>query len=270
MNRKFGINTDCVRALLTEVETVELAHKTGFEVIMTSSTSLEAVAPIKAKADELGMDFPYLHAPFHGINNMWTEGEAYREIYDGIIEAIDTAAACKVPAIILHVSSGWNAPNVNDLGLSRYDAIVDYASSKGVTVAFENLRMVGNLACLMDRYEKNPSVKYCYDNGHEHCYTKTVSWIDIFTKNIIATHIHDNYGRAFDDKTTDGDMHLLPFDGTFDFHTMMQKLDRYGYAGPLLLEVFRGSRKDYMELTAEQFIATCYDRITRISKLNEL
>lgn len=267
MKRKLGINTDCLYGLLDEVETLKLAKATGFEAFTTGMIDLREVSELKEEADKLGMDFPFLHAPFGGINNMWLEGDAYKTIYDGMIEAIDSAAACSVPAVVSHVSSGWNAPPVNDLGLSRFDELVKYASEKNVTLAFENLRMVGNLAYIKDRYEHDPHVRFCYDCGHAHCYTNPVEWLDIFTNKLIATHIHDNMSRPLYDKSTDPDLHWLPFDGTFNYHEMMRKLDKYGYAGPLVLEVFRGAREDYKALSAEEFMLTCYDRINRISKL---
>ena len=271
MERKLGINTDCLRGLLDEVSTLKLAHEAGFGVMTTAKIGLREVSELKEKATELGMEFPFLHSPFKGINYMWIEGEEYREaVYDGIIESIDSASACDVKSVVLHVSSGWQAPPVNDLGLSRYDSLVEYSAKKGVTLAFENLRMVGNLAYLMDRYEHVDNVRFCYDCGHEHCYTKTVSWIDIFTNKIIATHIHDNLSRELYDKTCDPDYHFLPFDGTFNYHEMMRKLDKYGYAGPLLLEVFRTRREDYKALSAEEFLATAYERIKRISELGNL
>ena len=270
MKRKLGINTDCLHELMDEISTLQLAHRIGFETFTTGQTELRAVAAMRAKADELGMEFPYLHAPFGGVNGMWTEGDAYRTVYDGMLEALDSAAACGVPAVIIHVSSGWQPPAVNDLGLARYDALVDHAAKVGVIVAFENLRKVGNLACLMDRYENLKHVRFCYDCGHEHCYTKTVSCLDIFTDKLIATHIHDNMGRPFEDKTTDRDSHWLPFDGSFNYHRMMRKLDAYGYCGPLMLEVYRHSRQDYQAMTAEAFLSTCYERIVRISQMEHL
>lgn len=269
MKRLLGINSDCLCGMLDEIQMLELAHKIGFEAITTSTIEVGAVSALKKKADALGMAFPYLHAPFGGINYMWMEGETYRAIYDGIIETIDSAAACDVSSVVLHVSSGWQAPFVNDLGFSRYDTLVEYASNKGVTLAFENLRLLGNLACLIDRYENKQNVRFCYDCGHEHCYTKTVSWIDIFTNKIVATHIHDNLGRTFEDKTSNGDTHWLPFDGNFDYHAMMGKLDKYGYTGPLMLEVFYRARAEYTKLSAEEFLTTAYDRIKRISELNQ-
>ena len=267
MKRKLGINTDCLRGLLNETETLSLAKETGFEAFTTSAIELSEVRSLKEAADRLGMEFSYLHAPFGGINNMWLDGDAYRTVFDGMKTAVDSAAAFGVPAIVSHVSSGWQAPQVNDLGLSRFDALVEYAAIKNVTLAFENLRMLGNLACLIDRYEKIPQVRFCYDCGHEHCYTKTVSWIDIFTDKLIATHIHDNLGRPFDDKVSDRDTHWLPFDGTFNYHEMMRRLDFYAYSGPLMLEVFHEARSDYLRFSAEAFMQTCFDRLTRISTL---
>lgn len=269
MKRKVGINTDCLKGLLDEVSTLKLASKIGFEVFTTDTTERGAVAVLKDQAVSLDMDFPFLHSPFDGINHMWVEGAAYRTVFKGITDSIDYASDFDIPSVVLHVSSGWQAPPVNDLGLSRFDELVEYASNKGVTLAFENLRMLGNLACLIDRYEHRQNVRFCYDCGHEHCYTKTVSWIDIFTNKIVATHIHDNLGRPFEDKTTDHDTHWLPFDGSFDYHEMMRKLDKYCYTGPLVLEVYRDASSNYTNLSAEEFLTTSYDRIKRISDLNQ-
>ena len=266
IKRKLGINTDCLSGLADELTVLRLAHEAGFRAITTNRTDFDKVSELKALADEMNMDFPFLHAPFSGINAMWQEGDGYRTIYDGMIKAIDSASACGVGAVVLHVSSGWQAPPVNDLGLSRFDSLVSYAEQKGVVLAFENLRVLGNLACLIDRYEKRENVRFCFDSGHEHCYTKTVSWLDIFTNKLIATHIHDNLGRPFEDKVSDRDTHWLPFDGSYNYHEMMKKLDEYAYDGVLMLEVFRSAREDYKKMSAEEFISTCYDRIKRISE----
>ena len=270
MKRKLGINTDCIRGVVDEVTVLEMAHKLGFTAFTSGNPSMETVSALRARADELGMEFSFLHAPYKGINVLWEADEEAAELFSQKVkDAIDAAAANAVPAVILHVSSGWNPPPVCDRGLARYDALVDYAEEKGVMIAFENLRCIGNLACLVDRYEFRDNVRFCFDCGHEHCYTKTVSWPDIFTNRLVATHIHDNMSRADDDKVTDGDTHWLPFDGTYNYHEMMRKLNKYAYEGPLVLEVFRHVRADYKKLTPEEFLATAYDRIKRISVMGE-
>ena len=141
------------------------------------------------------------------------------------------------------------------------------AESKKIIVAFENLRGIDNLLQIMERYNDREYVKYCYDCGHEFGYTPTVDWIKTFGDKLACVHIHDNLGY---DRSIDNDTHFLPFDGTFNYHEMMRKLDKYGYSGPLLLEVFRTRRADYEAMSAEEFIGTAYDRIKRISELGKL
>ena len=265
MKRKLGIIACCLDGV-SEVDALEKIKAAGFESIFTSAYKDAEVREIKKKADELGLTCEFIHAPFHHINEMWTPGIGYVEVFDYMKESIDTAAKNGIPTVITHVSSGWNPPAVNDLGLARYDELVLYARERGVVLAFENLRLLGNLACLVDRYEKLDNVKFCFDCGHEHCYTKTVSLMDVFTTRVICTHIHDNHGRALEDKTTDGDEHLLPFDGTYDYEKMMRKLDEYGYSGTLMLEVFQNT-ETYKSMGHEAFLATCYERIKKISQM---
>lgn len=265
IERKLGINIDALRQI-SPVEALPMIKAAGFETFFTGVCNNERVAAIKQKADELGLEFEFIHAPFTGINDMWLSGMNYLTIFDGIKEAIDSAAANGVPTVITHVSTKWNAPVVNDLGLARYDELVLYAKGKGVTLAFENLRMLGNLACLVDRYAKMDNVRFCFDCGHEHCFTKSVKWMDIFTFKTCCTHIHDNHGRAWDDLDSPVDEHLLPFDGNYDYEQMMRKLDEYNYTGSLMLEVSH-KKEEYAHLSAEEFLATAYERIKKISEM---
>ncbi len=266
MKRKLGIITECISGM-SSTDALELAHKTGFEAFFTGEIDPKTVSDLRKKGDKYKMDFEFIHAPFGGINNMWLSGLDYLTVMNGMKATVDVAADNGVPAIITHVSSGWKAPAVNDLGIARYDELVLYAQKKGVTVCFENLRMLGNLAMLVDRYDGIDNVRFCFDNGHEHCYTKTVSWLDIFTTRLMATHLHDNHSRALGDKSIDPDEHLLPFDGTYDFKTMIDKMDEYGYTGSLMLEVFNSASPEYQRLTPQEFMQTCYDRIKKISEM---
>ena len=74
-------------------------------------------------------------------------------------------------------------------------------------------------------------------------------------------------GRPLYDKSVENDTHWLPFDGNYDYRAMMEKINKYEYCGPLMLEVFNSSRPEYMKLSSDQFLTTCYDRILQISKL---
>ena len=266
MKRKLGINVESLRGT-HYTEALPLIKKAGFDSFFTSARNLETVRDMKRIGDELGLTLEFLHAPFGGINNMWVPGMDYLTIYNGMKESILTAAELGVPYVIMHVSSGWNPPEITDLGLARYDSLVELAIEKGVVLAFENLRKVGILSYLLDRYRNIDNVRFCYDAGHEHCYTKHVRWMDIFQNKMVATHIHDNMSRPDYDESFDPDIHLLPFDGTCDYERMMRDLDKFGFEGALCLEVNNVVKPEYKEWTKEEFLDTCYERIKKISEM---
>lgn len=259
MQKKFGLV--CNTSVGTERVSLELLKKYGFSSFFSDVYDLQSAACLRKTADELGLEYEFIHGPFKGINAMW-ESEETPMIYKELIQSIDTAAQINVPTVIVHVSSGWNAPKINDLGLSRYDALVEYAKQKGVKLAFENLRKLGNLACLMDRYEYCDNVGFCYDCGHEHCYTVTVPFAELFGKKFLCTHLHDNFGLS--DEGYSGDLHLLPFDGDIDYKLMMERLNKIGYQGSLMLEV---PFAHYPNMSAEEFVKTAYERVKKLSEL---
>ncbi len=265
MKRKLGINCDCI-AEQSPLETMELIRACGFQAVFTNDIDVAVVALQKEKADSLGLQTEFIHAPFRKINDLWLPGEAYRALMDRIYQAVDTAAACGIPSVILHASSGYFPPEICDVGLDRLDRLVSYCHQKGVTACFENLRKVGNLCYLADRYEALDCVRFCYDCGHGHCYTPQMGWVEFFAKRMIATHIHDNFGQTPGLEAHD-DLHLLPFDGNIDYADLMRRMDRVGYEGTLMLEVFRSGREEYCAMSPQDFVAECYKRISRIRDL---
>ena len=261
--RKLGIIANCI-AGEAEKETLKRIKDRGFECFFSSEKEFgeKYVGELKNESEKLGLDYEFIHGPFVGINEMWTSEEE-PEIHRSFIKAIDSAGANGIKTLIAHVSSSFRPPDISDKGVARFDAWVERAEKRGVVIAFENLRKLGNLAYLMDRYEGNPFVKFCYDCGHEHCYTVSVPFIPIYGDRLICTHLHDNFGQ--DKSAPDGgDKHLLPFDGNVDYAAMMKSLDKVGYKGSLMLEVFSGY---YPTMTPDDFLTTAYERVKKISRL---
>ena len=193
------------------------------------------------------------------------DGCDYFHLFRQILETIDSAAEVGIPVVVSHVSGGWVAPPLSDIGFYHFDRLVEYAWQKGVKIAFENIRNVGNVAALMERYERIPAVGYCFDCGHEHCYTETAHFLDFFHDRLLCTHIHDNFGRSKEDPMKDTDIHVLPFDGNIDYADMMSRYKKYGCTVPLTLEVGKGAK--YKDLSEEEFLATAFERIKKISKM---
>ena len=262
MKQKLGINADCIGQF--EIENLRKIKEHGFDTFFSSDYQFDKdyVIALKEEAEKVGLEYEFIHGPFAGINEMWVSKDEPR-IFHEFKRAIDSASAAGVKTVIAHVSSGFTPPAINDLGVSRFDAWVEHAEKKGVILAFENLRRLGNLAYLMDRYEGNPCVKFCYDCGHEHCYTVSVPFAPIYADRLICTHLHDNLGQN-KMQVDGGDSHLLPFDGNIDYRKMMHGLVEADYKGSLMLEV---SARLYPHMSADEFLNTAYERVRKLLEL---
>ena len=265
MKRNLGINAEFSNRI-TSLEALDYIAAAGFDSTFTLECDTEKVRVMKERADALGLEFDILHAPFDKINAMWTQPDGEPEILTKMKSAVSAAADNRISTVIIHISGGWNPPPINDLGLARFDGLVDYANERGVRLAFENLMTVGNVAYFVDHYRDRENVGFCFDAGHEHCNTKTVSWLDIFCERTVATHIHDNFSRG-EEKVPGIDLHRLPFDGTYNYEAMMRRLDKYSYSGTLMLEVFMFRSEEYEKLTVEQFLALAYEKAKKLASL---
>ena len=272
MERRLGVIAGCL-AGIKPVDSLKYLKDAGFDCFFSGSYKLADVSALKNEADKLGLDFEFIHAKWRYVdhlggsfymNDFWKPGLGYLPLFNATIEALDSAAACGISGICQHVTAGWVAPPATDLGFSRFDALVEHAIKKGVKITFENLRNYGLLAALMERYERVPEVGFCYDNGHEYCYTENVPFLDLWGKRTYYTHLHDNFGRDKEDPNKDADYHLLPYEGTFDYSEMIRKMDKYGYEGALTMEV--GQYGKFKEMSPEEFAAHLYRLAVRISK----
>lgn len=264
MKNKRGIAAACLSGV-SEYDALDAIRDAGFESVFSESWELDTVMKIREKCDRLGLVLDSLHAPWRGVNDIWLPTDACEPLLVGIRSSIDAAAAAGVPAVVAHVSSGWFPPEISKIGYERFDALVEYASEKKVKIALENLRRLGHLSVLMDRYEQNPWVGFCYDCGHEHCYTETVRYLDFYGDRMLVTHIHDNFGRDHADPYSDRDAHLMPFDGTLDYADVMARLNKTGYTGSLTLELFREGK--YAETGDREYLAIAFERLNRIISL---
>ena len=260
MERKLGIQSSNLLAR-PEIENLHALKDHGFESFFTGTIDVKEVCKLKNEADKLGLHFDHVHAPFMGINELWGPGLSFvqYDLMKRIKQTIDAAYESGVNRIVLHVQGGPSTPRLCDIGFARFDEIITYALDRGVYVAIENLRRLGPVACLMERYERFKEVGFCYDTGHEICYTSGIHFLDCFGSRLLSTHIHDNHGIK------DEDEHLLPFDGIFDYQDMMNRINACGYDQVLSLEVCKGSR--YKDMTDDQFLDTAYERILKISKM---
>lgn len=145
-----------------------------------------------------------------------------------------------------------HAPLISDAGNLRFGRLMETAATLGVTVAYENQRSLANLAAVLERFDE---AGFCWDAGHEGCFTPNRQYMPIFGSRLATVHIHDNFC------VYDQDAHLLPYDGKLDFDRIARQLSEYG-CKTVMLEVFRSQSHVYDDVSCEEY----YARAARAAK----
>jgi len=256
--RKKGI-VFCSKYGVDDLSSLQAIKAAGFDSVMLLWDGANKVSTLSKLCRSTGLEPEILHAPFSRINEMWVENGG-DEVLEILSENIITASKCGIPYVVVHLSSGNNAPYINDLGASRFDRLINIAIRYNVTVAFENQRKLANIAYMMERYKDCKNVGFCWDNGHEACFAGGKEYMPLFGDKLVCTHIHDNFARQ------EGDLHLLPFDGSYDFNRYAEHIRNSGYKGTLMLETSILSG-DYIKSSSSDFLNEAYKRVKLLDEM---
>ncbi len=239
---------------------IELMQKNDFThtFILADNPYLDGSMVDKVK--RAGISFDTLHAPFDGINSMWKEGQDGDEMLKRLIASVEKCADFDIPVAVVHLSSGKPAPAISDIGNRRFTQLIEKAGEKNITLAFENQRFIANLASILEQHSETG---FCWDVGHEGCFTKGIPFMSLFGDRLTAVHIHDNH------HLTDEDEHLIPFDGICDYLHIAQTLARYNFGGTVMLEVFRSESDKYKFYTAEEYYRSAGDAAKKVAYMIE-
>ncbi len=261
--RKIGINISDDIIFGTQ-KYIEYLAQTGFDSVFTGGNDEAFIAFIRKECDRSGLCYETLHAPFDGINGLWYE-ESGKQVIDRLKHSVELAEAYGIGIVIVHLSSKENCPPVTDAGLKHFDSLVEHARKRNVVLAVENQRKLGNIATILEQYPKGSGVEFCWDVGHEKCFTHGREYMPLFGNRCITTHIHDN------NMIYNADEHLIPFDGCIDFRRTAELLNEYNYRGTLMLELdLPNERNDkYTNLSMEQFVQKAYAAINRLRIISE-
>ena len=262
---------------MTAEEEIRLFARTGFEAFFTGWSAPEDIVRWKALADELGMTYQSIHAPFNRCNLMWEICEETQDVIDELKLCVRTCAENDIPILVVHTYIGFvnHAPNME--GVENFRQVVLEAQRLGVKIAFENTEGEEYLAALMTWLGGYESVGFCWDTGHEQCYNWGKDMLALYGNKLIATHINDNLGiRDYNGKITwIDDLHLLPFDGIIDWADSVRRMNRCDYQDILTFELGirskpgRHENDTYAKMTNEEYVAEVYKRACRIAELKQ-
>ena len=247
---------------ITPFETIDIIAEAGFRNVFVQwynrdwhPTQEEQIEYIKSK----GLNIIFAHLGYDWINATWLGNTYYRNL---IVETykhdLDCCHKYGIDLVIMHAHGKMSKAKYNQEGIKCFQEIVDYAQKLNIRVALENTRLSGYIDFLLDNI-KNDNFGICFDAGHYHVHCNDVFNFDKIKNKIFAVHIHDN--------DQSDDQHLLPFDGTVNWESVMKHLKECNYNGPITLEV--KYNKQYLEMSPIEFYKKSYNIGEKLYKMFE-
>lgn len=255
---KIGINWGCFAGLST-TEQIRLMQKHGFDATFVY-TDAHAPNPDLKQIRQAGITIDTIHAPFDHINDMWKSGLDGDAMLKRLLFCVEEAAEHDIPIVVCHTSSGPNPPIISDIGNARYKKLLETAHKYGITVAFENQRKLANLAIMFEYYD---NARFCWDVGHEACFTPGKDYMQLFGEKLVCVHLQDNM------KNQNEDLHLIPFDGKIDFDRVARILAAHNYKGTAMLEIHFQNSGAYNDISPEDYYRKAADAARQIANAVE-
>ncbi len=268
VNNSFGTDT---------IKQIKMFKAAGFEGFFTGWSQGCDIKNIKKHADEIGMFYQSIHAPFEHAADLWKDGEASQKATDEIIACLRDCSENDIGIMVVHAFTGFDEHSPTPEGIESFSRVVCEAEKLGVIIALENTEGEEYLAALMEVFKSSKAVGFCFDTGHELCYNEGRDMMELYGDRLVSTHLNDNLGisNLYGKITWADDLHLLPFDGIVDFEGIAERLVKYNYRGPLTFKLKRSSKPKrhdndkYMRMTTEEYIAEAYARACRFAVMKD-
>lgn len=261
--RPIHISTVIGSTLPTE-DQFQLIREAGFQGIFTTYTGTEPIDAWAEAAQKNNLHFETIHAPFEYANRLWEGGRTGKEYLNHLKFILDACHRINVDKCVMHVTVGNTAPDISLEGLLLFTELCDYAKAQNVHICFENLEPLPHIDAVM-KHISDPFHGFCWDCGHNACYTPHMDMMEKFGSRLQCIHLHDNLGV-----TQPGNMdyrddrHFLPFDGILDWDWVAKKLKNANYQGPVTLEVSIMGKPEYQTMSLSDYLSQAYARGCRI------
>jgi len=121
-----------------------------------------------------------------------------------------------------------------------------------VNIALENLQKDEHLHFAFENIQSK-RLGFCYDSGHENCYTKGTDLLSLYGNKLMALYLHDNDG-------TD-DQHRIPGEGIINWASVVRMIKSTTYIGAVSLEVTNEFSKLYSKISAQEFLKVANEKI---------
>jgi sugar phosphate isomerase/epimerase len=253
--RQFGISTHLYHSARLNREHLAEIRAHGFEAVEVFATrthfdyhAVDAIVGLRRSLEDAGLRLHSIHAPITEslVGERWgppltlasTDPDARRHAVHETVAAINVARHLPFELLVVHLGlprtqQPTAADNNREAARQSVDELQRAAAPLGVRLALEvlpnDLSQAGVLVPFIEDLLEESGAGICLDFGHAHMDGDVVDAVETVAEHLIATHVHDNDGRA--------DTHLVPFDGSIDWAAALTAVQKVGYDGTLLLEL---------------------------------
>ncbi|MDE3153903.1 MAG: sugar phosphate isomerase/epimerase [Acidobacteriota bacterium] len=263
---RFGVSTHLYHhQRLSRDHLVEIAAH-GFEAVelFAMPTHFDyrnpaAIADLQEWLADTRLDLHAIHAPIVESLSGTRWGPSYSNasadeaVRRAAVQEADAAlnVARRIPAdyLVVHLGrpyreaapAGDNSRAAAARSLEELQALV---RPIGIRLALEiipnDLSRPEALVHLLEEEVDLPDAGLCFDFGHAHLFGDVLDAVETASGHLVTTHVHDNGGRSDD--------HLVPFEGTIDWHAALTAVQKVGYEGTFMLELAaRGTPRQTLE-----------------------
>jgi sugar phosphate isomerase/epimerase len=244
-------------------ENYRLIKQAGFDatIIWWDEEGWADFRTLPGRARKAGLRVENVHASFDHACDLWADTAAGQAVFAYYTMCVEDCGRFEIPTVVMHTGhGGFPLPPIGELGLGRFEKLIERAEALGVSIALENQcssEKTERAMALLEHFG-SPNLGMCYDSGHGNVCGRGAEMLARFGHRLKALHLHDNDGT--------GDQHRLPFDGTVDWPALMRMIHEKGYQGATTLE----AGADYPELTTEEYLARAYERAKRLEALRNI
>ena len=173
---RYGIQTGKVNADPTEM--FKAIKNAGFDSVLVSlSGSFDNEKQIDI-INSVGLNIDNCHSPWNNINHLWLDTEKGAGVYEMLRNNLIECGKFGIPRAVWHVSSGNNYPPISQLGMDRVARLIEVAENANVDICLENQRFFHFIDYIYAHLDC-PRLKFCYDSGHEACFSQTKPFIAV-------------------------------------------------------------------------------------------
>lgn len=269
-----GINTN-IEPTLDVSELFKNIKSAGFDSVMIAFKRGDVEEQI-IEAKRVKLKIPYAHLSCREANCLWVESPETKRYVSKLKKEVDLCSKYNISLAVIHPATGNpNSKPVkpNKIGLENIKNIIEYALSKNVKIAVENIDKytLKHFGYLLKNIDAD-KLGFCYDVGHHNLYCANKNIFKKYQNRLVAVHLHDNQMdfTKYNDYTKD--LHLLPFDGKINYETVCKNLANANYTNTIMLEVNRTSLSNpdkYKEFDIQDFLKEAKKRAKKINEMIE-